>query len=502
MRRVWWRSCFILFLLTVVLGGLGAGEAGAVSTRGEGGFEFFLDVSSLPTTTGATLALIQIAVPTKEIRYVPLDGKYVAEFRLSIAVKENGRSVFQRLVRKRDTRDAEPRERDLSSFIYEIDSCFVTPGRYEFTVKVDDLKRRQKTLLGLIRRRHVSAQVKEAAIDIPAYPSDRLAVGDPILVWSGTSLRSFVPNPMQLYGLKKDTLTVFVGARLPETANTDSLSIRVTLGTEMGEVVQTDIFKVAVRDRQAAFFKLVDLATYPAGSYRLLVEADDGATLYAQSGADFNVAWELLNWQKPARDILVEARILLGDDEFAAFSEMTLGEQESFMKAFWKRVDPTPQTALNERHEKFVYRLHYADGHFGGFTRGALSDRGYIYIRFGQPDEIVRQPMPVNRDDLSEAMDRIESQYKIMVDGITTERARGVDRRPRAQSSIESKASHGRGDMDTGGYEIWSYNFKGDPLLDIDQSMTVRSGLRFLFVDLDGYGDYRLTGSSEELMKN
>ncbi len=29
--------------------------------------------------------------------------------------------------------------------------------------------------------------------------------------------------------------------------------------------------------------------------------------------------------------------------------------------------------------------------------------------------------------------------------------------------------------------------------------MTLKSGLRFLFLDSDGYGDYRLVGTSEDM---
>jgi GWxTD domain-containing protein len=502
MPRIWSSNLLLVPILSVVLIAASTGDAGAVSVRGEGDFEFYVDVASLPTAAGATLALLQIAIPTRELRYVATDGKYVAELRLSIDLTSDDRSVFKRLIRKRDTRDTKPQERDLSAFIYELDSCLVAPGRYGITVKVEDLKRRQKTLLGIIRRRYMSSQVKGMAIDIPAFPTDRLAIGDPVFVWSGTNLSSFVPNPMQIYGLKKDTLTVLVDAIVPDTARVDSLDVRVTLSKEIGDVMEEHAFRVAVRGRQAVFFKLVDLATYPAGSYRFLVEAVGGRDLYAQSGGDFDVAWELLNWQKPVRDILLEARILLGDKEFGEFEKMSLGEQESYMKAFWKKLDPTPQTAANERHEEFIQRLRYADLHFGGFTRGALSDRGYIYIRFGPPDEIIHKPVPVNRDDLSEALAYIENQYKIIVDGVTSDRQRMVDRMPKIPNPVESRASRGRGDMDAGGFEIWDYNFKGDPLLPSDELMTVRAGLRFLFVDLDGYGDYRLTGSSEEIMEN
>lgn len=489
-------------ILPVLLSAVPAGDSRADSVRGEGDFEFYLDLASLPTTDSRTLELLQIAIPTKEIKYALENGAFVAEVRLSIEMKSGDRSVLNRVYRKKDSRDAAPRERDLSGFLFVVDSCYVAPGRYELSVRVDDLKRREKTLIGLIRGSHMNAGAKGIEIDVPSFPRDRLAVGDPVFVWAGTKLASFVPNPMEIYGLKKDTLTVLLSAVVPDTARADSLTMHVTLSKETGEIMGSEAFKVSVRGKQSACFNKVDLATYPAGAYHLLVEADDGKTLYGQAGADFSVAWELVNWQKPMRDILVEARILLGDREFADFSTMTLGEQEEFMKKFWRKLDPTPSTAVNEAHDKFVQRVAYADAHFGGVMRGALSDRGYIYIRFGAPDEIIHKPVPVNRDEMGEALQMIEDQYKIVVEGVSTERERGIDRRPSIQTPAEAAAVYGRGAMDAGDFEVWAYNFKGDPIVEADKGMTQRSGMRFLFVDKDGYGDYRLTGSSNEMPKD
>jgi GWxTD domain-containing protein len=498
----WVRNLLTICFLPVLLSAVPAGASWADSVRGEGDFEFYFDVSSLPSTDGRTLELLQIAIPVKEIRYAEEKGSYVADVRISIDLRSDGRSVLSRVYRKKDAREAAPRVRDLSGFLFIVDSCYVAPGRYEMSINVDDMKRREKTLIGLIRGSHMNAGAKGIELEVPAFPREKLSVGDPVFVWSGTKLASFVPNPMEIYGLRKDTLTVLISAVVPDSAQVDSLTLHLTLTKETGEVMDVEVFKVSVQGRQSACFNKVDLATYPAGGYHLLVEADDGKALYGQSGADFSVAWELVNWQKPMRDILIEARLLLSDREFKGFSKMTLGEQEEFMKKFWRALDPIPSTTVNEAREKFNQRVAYADAHFGGAMRGALSDRGSIYVRFGPPDEIIHKPVPVNRDEMGEALKMLEDQYQIIAEGISTERERGIDRKPTVQSATAAAAVYGRGAMDSGDFEVWTYNFKGDPIVPADKGMTQRSGMRFLFVDKDGYGDYRLTGSSNEMQKD
>ena len=48
-------------------------------------------------------------------------------------------------------------------------------------------------------------------------------------------------------------------------------------------------------------------------------------------------------------------------------------------------------------------------------------------------------------------------------------------------------------------YELWLYSGSGSPLTAEDRSLTIDGGLRVLFVDLEGYGRFRLRKSSVRL---
>ena len=466
--------------------------------RGQGSFEFYVDIASLPSGGPGTIQLLQIAVPTKELRYVEKEGSFVAEVRFTISLSSGDAVVYKKLFQMKDSRDAMPRVKDLSSFICHIDSCAVDPGAYRLTVKVEDLQRKKRTLLGILRRVYFSSTVKDAAFDVRPFPANEIALADPILVWESDRSGQFIPNPMQIYGLRKDTLSVFVQASTPEASSSDSLDVRIALTKDTGEPMEEVLFRVPVSGNRAAFLRTIDLAAYAAGDYRLTVETRAPGGLFASSGKDFSVAWELVNWQKPIRDIILEARILLADREFDDFARMSLGEQEAFMRSFWKKLDPTPQTAVNETFEKFASRLRYTDAHFGSFERGALTDRGYTYIRFGPPDDVIHKPLPQGRGDLYEGIDKIIDEYKIIVDGITTTKS-VKDQRPLIISPEKQSTTTGSVGNDTGSFEIWDYSMKGDPLLPGDRGMTVRQGLRFMFLDKDGIGDYRLVGTSESM---
>lgn len=60
----------------------------------------------------------------------------------------------------------------------------------------------------------------------------------------------------------------------------------------------------------------------------------------------------------------------------------------SFFDLFWARRDPTPGTARNEYRDTFHERVAYADTYFKeGSTRGAMTDRGRVYIVLGKPTQ-------------------------------------------------------------------------------------------------------------------
>ncbi len=59
---------------------------------------------------------------------------------------------------------------------------------------------------------------------------------------------------------------------------------------------------------------------------------------------------------------------------------------------YWKKYDPTPATSFNELMAEFYSRIDYAALEFRGLAKknGITTDRGKIYIKYGEPDKIER----------------------------------------------------------------------------------------------------------------
>lgn len=66
---------------------------------------------------------------------------------------------------------------------------------------------------------------------------------------------------------------------------------------------------------------------------------------------------------------------------------------------YWKKFDPTPSTEYNEIMNEFYSRADEANRRFETIrgNDGALTDRGKIYIKFGEPEKIEREATPMGR---------------------------------------------------------------------------------------------------------
>lgn len=81
---------------------------------------------------------------------------------------------------------------------------------------------------------------------------------------------------------------------------------------------------------------------------------------------------------------------LMTSEEQAAWNKLSSdAEAEQFVRLFWARRDPTPDTDLNERRRDFEERVAFADQQFAeGEKRGAMTDRGRVLILLGPPRRV------------------------------------------------------------------------------------------------------------------
>jgi GWxTD domain-containing protein len=87
------------------------------------------------------------------------------------------------------------------------------------------------------------------------------------------------------------------------------------------------------------------------------------------------------------------ARLIMTGEENKIFKHLPDAEsRKEFIKDFWDKRDPDPDTPVNEFKKEFEARIEYANKRFIEGGPGMNTDRGRIYIFMGPPDKFEEYP--------------------------------------------------------------------------------------------------------------
>ena len=114
------------------------------------------------------------------------------------------------------------------------------------------------------------------------------------------------------------------------------------------------------------------------------------AVLLLSACRSYNLAKKL---PEPYAEFYTKVRYIITKQEERTFLSIDHGEKDQFIEDFWKRRDPDPNTEENEFRVEYFNRITRADELFISEGRpGWMTDRGRIFILFGQPTSRMEDP--------------------------------------------------------------------------------------------------------------
>ena len=482
---------FVFPVLLACASGLAAAPAraerieGPAPWRSGGRVGFTVDACAVPDSAGWTLE-VSLRVPPATITQLSRDADGNASLRAVVSVKSRSRGTQESTqLFGISAGDTVPGQGKVVLARFPL-----TAGAYEVRARLTDLLSRRIGLIHPGNDGHESADVTGSAT-VPEPQAGR-ELGDLEFLWpepTGTAPLAFVqggrvvvPNPDRLYGLMAGEMRARFVAR----------------GRKGGEerpwhwvarVYDASGAGIAQRESTAAAGGLLDadvsfdVSREAAGVYALEVKAwQEGDTGALLRRSRFSIGWKPDTWVRSAADIADEVHFLLSSDDEETFAITPPGEQERQLDVFWARRDPTPGTAENEALRAFRARVAHANTNFGrlGNTKGMFTDMGRVYIRYGEPSEVLHQVMPAGNETLTEQLQQI------------------LDTETRSPEDVRQHSLGG----DQRPFEVWTYE-PGEVTMPLDVDPTdatrgrARRRLVFLFVDEQGTGVYRLRYSTE-----
>lgn len=98
------------------------------------------------------------------------------------------------------------------------------------------------------------------------------------------------------------------------------------------------------------------------------------------------------------KDQIAQIRYIATQNEWNSLRRIPGSGLKAAIEDFWDKHDPSPGTLRNEAREEFYKRVLLADERYSLHARlkGWRSDRGRIYIKYGDPDEINSEVHPLD----------------------------------------------------------------------------------------------------------
>lgn len=281
------------------------------------------------------------------------------------------------------------------------------------------------------------------------------------------------PNPSGSFGLRRETLVAYVeiygtvGSRHEVRARIRSLSD--------GKNVLGDRADLELPWARTALVYTCDVAGLLTGSYDLEItlHSRDADVAALSTHAHFQMLWRPESWGASQATQVEEMRLLLDPEALERYRAFEPGAREAFSESLWADADgfSLPGSWSGPARALFAERVAAADRRYAAsLLRGSQTDRGRVYVRFGEPDEVKKELLPLEEDQIANFM---ESEI-------------GDAGRLDGESVLKQNP------LDASAYEVWYYVHRGEPLIPDAEPPGRGHSLTFIFADPLGNGQYRL----------
>ena len=217
--------------------------------------------------------------------------------------------------------------------------------------------------------------------------SESFGKGDMNLVPSATGIMGGTGKPRLLYYFE-----IYSGRNRAEEVLVETL-----LRKRSGRMVYRDSLTVPLTGWRSRQLREVSLGGFQPGAYELeIVLRGRRNKKLDRKKKDFSIAWTAEALLAYNYEVAVDQLAYIGsNEEIDRLREVTAPEERKrAFEEFWSNHDPSPGTPENELRREFYQRISVANERFSAFNRdGWRTDRGRIYIQYGEPDRIEDQPM-------------------------------------------------------------------------------------------------------------
>ena len=197
--------------------------------------------------------------------------------------------------------------------------------------------------------------------------------------------------------------------------STDSVRVETKLRHE-SNMVYRDSLTIDLSNNPVRQFRKIIMDDMNPGTYELSVTLKGHRNKkLAVKYKNFELVWSQKSMLKhDYKQILNQLAIIAPKREIDELKNDSTYEQRlRGFNEFWRKRDPTPGTKENEAKQEFYRRIYIANLYFTILYQvGWKSDRGRVYIVYGEPDQVEDYPIALNSRPYQEWYYYHGSQYR------------------------------------------------------------------------------------------
>lgn len=329
------------------------------------------------------------------LNYVKKGDKYVANYEINVIVVGDGdKQVTAQAVDKTYVLDGYELTQSQQGFLVNQVDLEIEPGHYGLICKMID---HNSNDVSTVKTEFVAPDFNPNAdiSDVQFIQDVGEVAGDSRFIKYGETA---VPAVERTFDNEEQRLGFYVEL-YADAERGKNLTLQWDLKSKHGNGEEYGDIPVEITSATVAVTEMIELTALAPGEYQFSLKLDDEGSTIAERETNFFIKWSLGSLIKNDFEYAVEQlKYVFTGDERDALREAPDSLRYEKFEEIWKLKDPTPGSEQNELRDEYYRRIRYANQYFHAINReGWQTDRGMVYIKYGEPDQIDRHPFELER---------------------------------------------------------------------------------------------------------
>jgi GWxTD domain-containing protein len=359
------------------------------------GLDFQIDYALFrgPMTDSVQLE-IYYRIFNRALQFIKVGEEYKANYEINVVVYDNNGNQLKSYTRSREITVNEY-DRTVSGLDFRTSQVnfFLAKGKYRFECVVID------------RNNGESAKRVQKIEIVNLFDSDPVISGIEFLRAVDTVLydslfvkgnRTLIPSVSREYGGDSSAVLLYYQEIYKGNKGKDAIKVETQILDRNYDAVYRDTLTSPFNEDIIRQIRQISLTGVKAGHYTLnIILRGRRDRIINEIKEPFRVFWTPEAMVHNDFEMAVaQLKYIASPSEMENFKNAKTPEEKiKLWRDFWFSRDPTPGTDDNEARDGYYWRIAYADEHFGLLKKeGWRTDRGMIYITYGEPDQIEDYP--------------------------------------------------------------------------------------------------------------